>query len=92
MQRSGFDLAWAIANDEDAAGLLERAFGDWLLQPTVFDMLEYRFPEDIGERTGRAFQRVEDCSAEGADLEPLRNAFQGLGGTPIRELLQRSDR
>jgi hypothetical protein len=92
LQRSGFDLAWAIANDEDSAGLLELAFGDWLLQPTVFDMLEYRFPEDIGERAGRAFERVEEFSATGADLEPLRRAFQNVGGTSIRELLQRNDR
>jgi hypothetical protein len=92
LQRSGFDLASAIANDEDSAGLLERAFGDWLVQPTVFDMLEYHFPEDIGERVGRAFERVEECSAEGADLEPLRRVFQGAGGTSIRDLLQRSDR
>lgn len=37
----GRTIAEALLADEDFSGLLNRAIGDWLVLPTVFEMLEY---------------------------------------------------
>ena len=42
------DLAEALHQDEEFAGLMDRAFGDWLVLPTIYDMLEYRIPDQAG--------------------------------------------
>jgi len=81
------DLAAAITNDEDAAGLFDRAFGEWLIQPTVFDMLEYRFPNDVGERAQGAFRRVRERCHESPDLDLLERTFAHAAGRSMRELL-----
>jgi hypothetical protein len=81
------DLAAAITNDEDAAGLFDRAFGEWLIQPTVFDMLEYRFPNDVGERAQGAFRRVRERCHESPDLDLLDRTFAHAAGRSMRELL-----
>lgn len=41
-EESGQTIAEALLTDDDFVGLLNRAIGAWLVQPTVFEMLEYR--------------------------------------------------
>ena len=81
------DLAAAITTDEDAAGLFDRAFGEWLIQPTVFDMLEYRFPQSVGEHAQGAFRRVRERCHASPDLDLLERTFAHAAGRSMRELL-----
>ena len=87
LTRSGFELAMAIANDDDAAGLLDLALGDWLIQPTVFDMLEYVWPKDILDRIGRALDHIDRCNHGGTEPSKLHELFRDAGGRSMRELL-----
>ncbi len=80
-------LATAITTDEDAAGLLERAFGEWLVQPSVFDMLEYRFEEQSLFAMTAAFERLERLGADPHDLEVLSGIFRRAGERSMRELM-----
>jgi len=81
------DLAAAITNDEDAAGLFDRAFGEWLIQPTVFDMLEYRFPPNVGELAQGAFRRVRERRHQSPELDLLERTFAHAAGRSMREVL-----
>ncbi len=90
LHRVGPDLAWAITHDEEAAGLLDRAFGEWLIQPTVFDLLEYRFPDDLRMHASAAFRRVRECCGHSDDLELLEGVFTQAAGRSMRELLKES--
>ena len=87
LQRLGPDLAHAITRDEDVTGLLDRAFGEWLIQPTVFDMLEYRFSSDTAESAAAAFRRMRDVCKNLQDLDLLTRVFAEAPGRSIRELL-----
>lgn len=80
-------LAVAITNDEDAAGLLERAFGDWLVQPTVFDMLEYRFRDESVNAMQDAFRYLQGLGADTGDLDVVASIFLHSGGSSVRELM-----
>jgi hypothetical protein len=80
-------LATAITNDDDAAGLLERAFGEWLLQPTVFDLLEYRFSDQASGMMSHAFRRLQQLGANASDLEEVVGLFLRAGGRSVRELV-----
>ena len=80
-------LATAITNDEDAAGLLERAFGGWLVQPTVFDLLEYRFSDEASDTISAAFGRLQRLGADTSDLEVVAGVFLRAGGRSVRELV-----
>ena len=85
------DLATALTYDEDAAGLFDRAFGDWLVTPTVFDMLEY--PLLAGCRrpcVGCVRPDSRPLQAEpGLDL--LERIFTEAGGRSMREILGPGD-
>ena len=70
-----------------AAGLFDRAFGEWLIQPTVFDMLEYRFPQSVGEHAQGAFRRVRERCHASPDLDLLERTFAHAAGRSMRELL-----
>ena len=52
------DFAEDLALDDDFAGLIDLAIGDWLVQPTVFDLLEYQLPDDFGSRLGVVSEQV----------------------------------
>ena len=89
LARLGPDLAAALTCDEDAQGLFDRAFGDWLVQPTVFNLLEYRFPRDIAATSSAAFQRLRDRSHRSEDLDLLEKIFSSAAGRSMREILGR---
>jgi hypothetical protein len=83
----GPELADALNCDEDAAGLFERAFGDWLVTPTVFDMLEYRFPQDAADHMKAAFGRIRDRARQSPELDLLERIFSEAAGRSMREVL-----
>ncbi len=83
------ELAEDLPNDDDLAGLLAEAFGDWIACPTVYDMLEYRLPADFGERVGKAIRRFSELHPDIKHLDPLTGVLTGLGEVRIRDLLQR---
>ncbi len=81
------DLAEAVYADEDVAGLLDAAFGDWLVEPTVYDMLEYRLPGAFGTRVIEALERLPEGSGTEV-LRWLRPALANVGGMKVRDVLQ----
>jgi hypothetical protein len=85
--RLGPSLARILATDEDAAGLLERAFGAWLVQPTVFDLLEYRFSEEASANISTAFDRLRQLGADGHALDVVASVFLRANGRSMRELV-----
>jgi hypothetical protein len=92
LQLLATDLAEAIYGDEDFAGLLDEAFGEWLIQPTIYDMLQYLLPEDFGQRVIKAFDRLKEYRPEvEGGISWMQPAFSGSGGMKMRELLDRRD-
>jgi hypothetical protein len=87
LQRLAHHLAHIIHHDEVAAGLFDRAFGEWLIQPTVFDMLEYRFPDQFAACAAAAFRRVRELRPDAEGLEALERLFGRAAGRSMRELL-----
>lgn len=81
------DLSEAVYADEDVAGLLDAAFGDWLVEPTVYDMLEYRLPDLFGARVIEALERLPEGPSTKA-LRWLRPALADVGGMKVRDVLQ----
>jgi len=79
LRQLGPDLAQMITADEDTAGLFDRAFGEWLIQPTVFDMLEYRFQADLGAHVAAAFQKLRRSSERVPELDLLERVFHRRG-------------
>lgn len=86
-QSLAHELSEAMTFDDDFAGLLDQAIGDLLVQPTMFDMLEYRLPEDFGDRLGRAFDRLQELYPEATGHKWVRPAFSTCGGMRMREIL-----
>jgi hypothetical protein len=82
-------LAEDIAHDEDFAGLLDQAFGDWLVRPTVSDLLEYELPGDFGLRVARAVDHFLRRHPEAWDLHVPRGLVVALRGGSVRQLLAR---
>lgn len=80
-------LATAVTNDEDAAGLLERAFGEWFVQPTVFDLLEHRFSDEALTAMSDAFRCLQSLGADGNDLGIVAEIFLHAGGRTVREVI-----
>src|SRR5262245_31485256 len=88
LQMFAADLAEAVHQDEDFAGLVDEAIGDWLVQPTVYDMLEYRLPEDFGERILKAFDCLKEGHPDVKSLAPvIAPILKQCGGMKMRELL-----
>lgn len=82
------ELAEGTHDDEDFAGQLDQAFGDWLALPTVYDMLEYRIPDQLGPTAIAAFRRLGRRSRkhdEGHDLGWFEAALSRSGGLTMRE-------
>jgi hypothetical protein len=84
------DFAEAHALDADFAGLLDLAVGDWLVQPTLFDLLEYQLPDDFDARLGRALDRFRELNPEATGYEWIPCAFKDCGGTRMRDVLARN--
>ena len=78
-------LAESSHHDDDFAGLLDRAFGDWLVQPTVYDMLEYRIPDHLGPTTIDAFRRLQSGHGRKQDLGWFEAALSRSAGLTMRE-------
>lgn len=82
-------LADDIAHDEDFAGLLDLAFGDWLVSPTESDLLEYELPSDFGLRVARAVDHFLRRHPEARRHHVPRGLVVRLGGGSVRDLLAR---
>ena len=74
--------------DEDFAGLLDRAFGNWLVQPTLFDMLEYKIKDQEVLAATEALQRFCSKRELPQDLRWLEKILPRCAGMSVRELLQ----
>ena len=85
--RLGPALAKVLATDEDAAGLLDRAFGEWLVQPTVFDLLEYRFSDEASANISTAFDRLRHLGVDAHALDVVASVFVRAGGRSMRDLV-----
>ena len=85
-------LAEDIANDEAFASLLDQAFGDWLVRPTVSDLLEYELRREFGLRVARAVEHVLRRHPEARGLHVPRGLVVGLRGGSVRQLVARDSR
>ena len=83
------ELSEDLHLDDDFGGLMDIALGDWLLQPTVFDLLEYRLPDDFAELLDRAFARFRELHPDATGYEWVVPAFRDCGGTRMRDVLAR---
>jgi hypothetical protein len=82
------DLAEAVHQDEDFAGLLDRAFGNWLVQPTLFDMIEYRISNQEVLAATQALQRFSSKRELPQDLRWLEKILPRFTDVSVRELLK----
>jgi hypothetical protein len=87
-QKLAPELAEGLALDDDFAGLFDDAIGDLLVQPTIFDMLEYRPPADFGRKLECAFDRLRRLNPEATGHEWIGDAFRECGDRTMRELLK----
>lgn len=78
-------LAETLYRDEEFAGLLDRVIGDWLVLPTLFDMLEYRIPEDVGPAAIKALERVQGRARVEQALGGVEVALARCAGLTVRE-------
>lgn len=85
LHRLASHLAESSHHDDDFAGLLDRAFGDWLVQPTVYDMLEYRIPDHLGPTAIDAFRRLQRSNGPKQDLGWFEAALSRSAGLTMRE-------
>ena len=84
------ELSEGLHLDDDFGGLMDIALGDWLLQPTVFDLLEYEIPEDLPHRLDRAFSRFRELHPEASGYEWIPGAFRDSAGSRMRDVLARN--
>jgi hypothetical protein len=87
LRRLTTDLAETLLENEDFAGLLDRAFGDWLVLPTVYDMLEYRIPDHLGPTAIEAFRQLGKGGQLGQDFGWVEPALSRCAGLTVRDLL-----
>lgn len=86
------ELAEGAHDDEDFAGLIDQAFGDWLALPTVHDMLEYRIPDQLGPTAIAAFRRLGRRARARHDLGWFEAALSRSCGLTMREwIAQRAE-
>lgn len=88
LRRLSPDLVEGIEQDEDLAGLLDRAIGDWLVLPTVYEMLEYRLPDSFADSAIATLRRLCEVQDGVEDLGWLEAALQHCVGRTMRELLE----
>lgn len=89
-QSMAAEFSEGLALDDDFAGLIDVALGNWLVQPSVFDMLEYKLPTEIGDNLMRAFERLKEFNPHLTGFEWIRYAFENSDGIRMREVLSRS--
>ena len=89
LQTMSKELAEGIAKDEDLAGLLDEAFGEWLLSPTVYDLLEYRLPTEFGDRVRRAAEHFAKLFLKHRETARILTLIDSIGGMRVRDLLAR---
>ncbi len=65
----------------------ETAFGDWFLEPTVYDMLEYQLPQAFGSHVIKALEHLPESSSTEA-LQSLGPALSNVAGMKVRDLIQ----
>lgn len=83
------DMAEALYDDEDFIGLVDEAIGDWLVLPTIYDMLEYHVPDDFGSRVLKAVERLKERQPKANTLAPLiEPILSDCSGKKMRELLK----
>jgi hypothetical protein len=82
------DLADPLHHDEDLAGLLDEALGDWFVLPTVYDKLEYRLPDDFGPRIIRAIEHLSERSPNSKELLAVGPLLEEHEGKTMRQLLE----
>jgi hypothetical protein len=87
LQSLATDLAEEISGNEDFAGLLEDAFGEWLVRPTMYDMLEYRVSEDFSHRVLKAFEYLGERCRGAKGFEDVAVALAKASGSTMREFL-----
>ena len=71
--------------DEDFAGLLDRVIGDWLVLPTIYDMLEYRVPDHVGPAAIEALRRLHGREHLQKALGGIEVALAHCKGLSVRE-------
>jgi hypothetical protein len=82
------DLAEAVHQNEDFSGLVDEAIGDWLALPTIYDMLEYRLPEDFGQRVLKAFDCLKIQHPMVQSLRPgIESMLAQCSGLKMRDIL-----
>jgi hypothetical protein len=81
------EIAQTLHDDDDFAGLVDEAIGDWLIQPTIYDMLEYRLPDEFATRVMRAVEHLQERVPDAANLAALEPALEGSQGVKMRDLL-----
>ncbi|MGW6574041.1 hypothetical protein ACWGAN_17915 [Streptomyces sp. NPDC054945] len=85
----GKAIASAVLTDDEFAGLLNRAIGPWLVQPTAFDMLEFRLPDRFLPDLRAAFARLDQIDPDIVELRWLEDVFANSEGLSMREVLDR---
>lgn len=84
------ELSEELHLDDDFGGLIDIALGDWLVQPTVFDLLEYRIPEELPSNLDRAFARFSELHPEASGYRSVVEAFRDSAGSRMRDVLTRA--
>lgn len=82
------ELSEGIAFDEDFAGFLDLAIGDLIAQPTIFDMLEHKLPDDFADRLSRAFEHLASANPDMKRPEHLLADLRTCSGFSVREALR----
>ncbi len=88
-EKSGQAIAQALITDDEFAGLLNRAIGAWLVQPSAFEMLEYALPENFVPDLLAAFTRLRRVDPDAIDTGWLEEVFNDAAGRSMREVLDR---
>ena len=79
----GAALGLVCAGDSAVGGFT----GEWLVQLTEFDMLEYRFPDTFAEDALRGWGRVRAVRPGIEDSGWIQDAIRAAAGRSVRELL-----
>ncbi|MEU4490052.1 hypothetical protein AB0H94_35130 [Streptomyces purpurascens] len=85
----GKAIASALLTDDEFAGLLNRAIGPWVVQPTAFDMLEFKLSDRFLPDLRAAFARLDQIEPDTVELRWLEDVFANSEGLSMREVLDR---
>ncbi|MBT2546600.1 hypothetical protein J7E99_39610 [Streptomyces sp. ISL-44] len=85
----GAAIADSLLVDDDFAGLVNRAIGPWVIQPNIFEMLDYRIPAGFTGNLLAAFARLNHIRPGTVDLSWWETALNDIDGRTIREVLGR---